>query len=261
MGVDEESLAVDSSGRVTFFSRERGDQPLGPQLQRFDVVAQAGQVTSLDLAQWDFSDSSRAEQESSVKNRRMRSTWRPGQASQILLSTSSGMLLADTQTGEICRIEIRQQDKPLSGSLATWSPDGQHLAMLVRPTVSEGSEPQRHLAVIDMNTGQPFFPDLGTGDILDMEWGAESQHLAVLTLVAQSNAPNDVIHQLYLVDVSSQKVQQMLPNATVGGGSGGWREMSWSPDGRLLAIKCPIWPRGQLITEDHICLIATSKVP
>jgi hypothetical protein len=112
-----------------------------------------------------------------------------------------------------------------------------------------------------MNTGQPFFPDLGTGDILDMEWGAESQHLAVLTLVAQSNAPNDVIHQLYLVDVSSQKVQQMLPNATVGGGSGGWREMSWSPDGRLLAIKCPIWPRGQLITEDHICLIATSKVP
>jgi hypothetical protein len=260
-GVNDKALAIDTAGRLTFFTQDQSDQPSGSQLQRLDIAAQAKQVTSLDLAQWDFSDSSPTTQESQVENRRIYSTWRPGQVSQVMLNmTDSGMLLADTQTGKICRIEIRQLDKPLSGSLATWSPDGQHLAMLVRPTVSEG-EVQRHLAVLDMNTGQPYFPDLGPGDILDMEWGADSQHLTALTQVDQSSAPNDVIHKLYLIDVSSQTVQQMLPNATIGGGSGGWGEMSWSPDGRLLAIKCPIWPRGQLITKDRICLITTSKTP
>lgn len=260
-GADSDSLAIDPTGHVTYFPREGGGQPLGLQLQQVDVTTLAKQVPSLDLAQWDLSDSSRAKQDFKPADRRLQSTWRPGQASQVLLSlTGAGMLLADTQTGEICRISIRQQDKPLSGSVATWSPGGQHLAMLVRPTVSEG-ETRRHLAVFDMNTGQMSFPDLGTGDLLDIAWGPDSQHLVALMKVVLSNAAGDIKYELYMIDVPTQTARQILPEARVGGGTGGWGEMSWSPDGRYLAINCPIRSPGHPIIEQRICLITTSKVP
>jgi hypothetical protein len=259
-GINDKALAIDTAGRLTFFTQDQSNQPSGSQLQQLDIAVQAKQVTSLDLAQWDFSDSSRAQQDSQVKDRRIYSAWRPGQTSQILLYfTGSVMLLADTQTGEICRIEIRQQDKPLSGSVATWSPDGQHLAMLARPTMSEGREVQRHLAVIDMNTSQPFFPDLGSGDILDMEWGAGGRTLLALTKVLLSDAPGDVKYELYIIDVTAQTAQQVMPDATLGGGSGGSGEMSWSSDGRFLAVNCPIRSLGRPIIEQRICLITVSK--
>ena len=263
-GINSDSLAVSSDGRLTFFNEDQSNQPSGSQLQQLDIAIQAKQVTSLDLAQWDFSDSPLATQDSQVRNRRIRSIWRPGQTSQALLySIDSGMLLADTQTGEICRISIRQQDKPLLGSLATWSLDGRYLAMLVEPAGAKQHWPS--LLVVDMNTGQQFYRNsaangaFGTS-VIDMEWGPNSRHLIALKEVVPSNTSSDMKYELYLIDVLAQTAQQVLPDATLGGGSSGSGEMDWSPDGHYLAINCPVSSPGRPIIEDQVCLISTHQI-
>jgi dipeptidyl aminopeptidase/acylaminoacyl peptidase len=265
-GVDDEALAIDSADRLTSFTQDQSNQPSGSQLLRLDVAAQTSQALPLDLTQWELPRYSQSNEAVNRQSRRLQSAWRPGTDSQILFYFSDlGALLADTRTGQLCEIELRQQNVPLVPVRIAWSPDGQYLAALVKAAGAERYF--RRLLVVDMNTGQQFVPELDTdapvgAEVLDIEWDSDSRHLAALTAVIQSYTPNDVIHRLYLVDVPVQAVQQMLPNTTESiGDGGGPGEMSWSPDGRHLAINCPIWPRKGIIEKQRICLITVSEVP
>lgn len=264
-GIDDKALAIDTLGRLTFFSQARSDQPSTQQLERLDVTTRAKQALSFDLTQWELPNYSRSNESTNQQYRRFQSTWRPGTDSQVLFYfPDSGALLADIRTGQTCEIKIRRQDTQLVPVRAVWSPNGQYLATLVEDAMAERHLP--NVLIINIETGQQFSPDLDSNTpfgapIIDIEWGPDSQHLVALMRVSQSNAANDVIHKLYLIDAPTQTAQQMLPNAIIGGGAGGPGEMSWSPNGRHLAIKCPIWPRGQVITEERICLISTSKIP
>ena len=265
-GVNDEALAMDTAGRLTFFTQDKSNEPSDLQLQRLDETMQARQALPLDLAQWELPRYAQSNEAANRQFRRLQSAWRPGTGSQVLFYFSDlGALLADTRTGQLCEIELRQQKTPLVPIRVAWSPDGQYLAALVKAAGAERYF--RSLLVIDMNTGQQFVPELDTdapvgAEVLDIEWGPDSQHLAVLTTVIQSLTPNDVIHKLYLVDVPAQAVQQMLPNTTESiGDGGGPGEMSWSPDGRYLAINCPISSRKEIIKEQRICLITISAVP
>jgi|GEM_PF-2418602 hypothetical protein len=258
IGADAESLGIDPAGRLTFFSRERSGQPLGSKLQQIDAKTQVKQVSSLDLADWDFSNNLRAKQDFKLEDLRLRSNWRPSNASQVILNMAdSGLLLADAQTGQICEIDIRQQNKPLVGSHITWSPDGRYLAMSTELATSEGQP--GHLAVIDMNTGQQFSPDLGPGNLVDLKWGGSSQQIAALMQVVANGSRDS--YRLYMVDVRLQTVQRVLPEAALGGAGSGSGEMSWSPDGTLLAINCPDWQNDKVIVAARVCLLSANKAP
>lgn len=258
-GVDADSLAIDTAGRLTFFERERGDLSLGTQLQQLDATTQVKQGLPFSLAQWELPRYLQSAKSGTTQDRRLWSTWRPGKVSQILLySMDSGTLLADLQTGQTCEVELRQLDTPLGVVRAAWSPNGRYLAIL--GTTGLADQQSEQFLAFDMDTGQKFIPDLGPGHLVDFEWGADSRHL--VSLVRSISKDRGDVYKLYLADVVVQNVQQVLPNAVLGGGAGGNGEMSWSPDGALLAIKCPIRQSGQLvIVEDRICLIPTRKAP
>lgn len=259
-GADAESLAIDPAGRLTFFPRERGGQPLNLRLQQYDVTTRVKQGLPFDLAQWTFPRYAQQQDGSATdsSNQRFRAVWRPGTTSQVLLYfVDIGLHLGDTQTGQICEIELRQQNQSMTGSRITWSPDGRYLAMAVRPTFME--QQPGHLMVIDMDTGQQSFPDLGSGDLVDIKWGASSHQVAALMQVVVNDGRD--AYRLYLIDVGSQAVQRVLPKATLGGGGSGSGEMSWSPDGKLLAINCPNWQDDQVMVAARICLISISQTP
>ena len=259
-GADAESLAIDPAGRLTFFPRERGGQPLNLRLQQYDVTTRVKQGLPFDLSQWAFPQYAQRQDESATdsSSRRFRAVWRPGTASQVLLYfVGMGLQLVDTQTGQICEIKLRQENQSLTGSRIAWSPDGRYLAMAVRPAFLD--QQPGHLMIIDMNTGQQSFPDLGSGDLVDIKWGASSHQVAALMQVVVNDGRD--AYRLYLIDAGSQAVQRVLPEATLGGGGSGSGEMSWSPDGKLLAINCPNWQDDQVMVAARVCLISTSQTP
>lgn len=262
-GVDYDSPAIDPAGRVTFFPRESGGKPLGPRLQRLDVTTEAQQTLALDLAQWDFHQYAPRLDEPGTDSpsRRVYTVWRPGTTSQILLYFADvGLLLADTQTGQICEIELRRQNKPLAAGWVTWSPNGRYLAIAAESLEPEGRLGPLHLMIVDMNTGQQFFPDLGAGELVDIKWGASSQQIAALMRQKVPNGGRGT-YRLYLVNAGSQVAQQILPQAEFIGGGSRAGMMTWSPDGSLLAINCPSWQDDQVITAARLCLISVSKAP
>jgi hypothetical protein len=114
--------------------------------------------------------------------------------------------------------------------------------------------------IVDMNTGQQFFPDLGEGELVDIKWGASSQQIAALMRQKVPNGGRGT-YRLYLVNAGSQVAQQILPQAEFIGGGSRAGMMSWSPDGSLLAINCPSWQDDQVISAARLCLISVSKAP
>ncbi len=72
--------------------------------------------------------------------------------------------------------------------------------------------------------------------------------------------PNQI--KLFLTDIVTGDVRQMLPDYLLGGGTQGGEQMAWARNGRLLAIKCPVVAENEpLITEDRLCLISTELQP
>jgi len=117
------------------------------------------------------------------------------------------------------------------------------------------------LAILDIFTGRQLRPKLAMSHVWDIIWAPDSKHIMALGQV--ETIQGYPIQRLFLVDVLSGDSLPVLPEHILGGGSSNpGMQLAWSPDGRTIAIKCPLLqPESLDMMEDRLCLIVVDTRP
>lgn len=172
-------------------------------------------------------------------------TWHPDKK-QLAYYSDQAFYIADTQTGNICELELGNYSGFKQWALsAHWSPDGQYLAIF--NTAGELPVSFIDLNVIDMATGEQKILEIeGSGNKYAMAWAPNSRDMLVMT----QNPVNDYGHNVYLVDVTTNNVRQILQDSPFlfSGNS----DVAWSSNGKMIAISC-FGP--DLSDPRYLCLI------
>jgi hypothetical protein len=158
------------------------------------------------------------------------------QLHQLAISDPSGLLFLDFTSANICKVELgTYSEEEIWPYFSKWSPNGRYLAML---TVT-GNFPFRHmdLTVLDMTIGKMSRiqnvskdPNISTY-FSEITWAPDSKTLATLSMIDQNKVG------LFIVDVTSGKTRQIIPNYQFPKGDVG-RNLAWSPDGKNLVFVC-----------------------
>ncbi len=184
-----------------------------------------------------------------------RISWHP-QGHQIAFYNETGFYLADLPSGRVCEVDLGFEESEARygkrwAFYAQWSPNGRYLAMLT----TVGNLPIRFSDLIILNTltGEqrliPPFVYINPGEhyVQDIAWAPNSQVLAVLATVEYRDGTT--WEGLYLVDSVTGRTKAMLPRMVFPAGDAGWN-LSWSPNGKFLAVTCLYGP---------LCLIETTS--
>lgn len=235
-------------GTVVLLAESEAELPIIPQ-----SVAQSVPVKSLavEFRKWAYPKS--PEDIDALKHPiRFGIAQQPGGGRTVFFSWD-WLFIQETGSPDVCEIDLHMQTIG-----AIWSPDGRYLALKTTSARLGQLLPFVHLAVLDTLTGEWYKPDLNSDYLDEIVWMPDSRH--ILGLVQMGNtASGHPIEKLVLVDIVSQKFRLLLPAYNFGGGEN--RQMSLSLSGDDLAIKCPIWPEGSIITADRICLVSISSTP
>ena len=189
---------------------------------------------------------------------------RPG-GSHVALYADPYLFLLDNGQSRVCEVDLGvgpgEDRSPLFPIEAKWSPNGRYLAMITTARYPGQLGSFSRLTVLDVVTGKFIQPSVPARFVTDIDWAPTSQHVLILGDISQ--ARGRPAYQLFLVDVVSSDSRLMMPQQMWGplGSLPGWA-FAWAPNGKELAIKCPVMLEAQpTIVEDRVCLISTQARP
>ncbi len=249
-----ENFSMNVDFQWFFFSSQTGNE-----LQRLDLSTKTMQTTLIDPTKWQsqyFSNPQAVNQEFRLEG--FQSAWRPDNA-KLLIYQFPVNYLYEAQQETYCEIYLGEM--PEQGYVrpikALWSPDGRYLALLVTASYSSTtSAPFAKLMILDLvESSQKTLTFDSVNTVADIAWSPDSQHLALLNVVEQT----EQIHRegLYLLHVSDAIYQQVLPSYQFGG-SQTPSQMAWSHNGSQIAVTCPVVQNGEWI-ERQICLVSLNS--
>ena len=236
-------LAVDSTGKkVAFLLRDQGARPavmdlLGRGVQLFNVELPLSSIRTFESI--------------------YHAAWSP-RGNEVAFYNDSGLYLLDTVSGQACQVALDLAGLGERGLrwayLAKWSPNGRYLAMIT----TSGRFPLEfsELTILDTVTGDLHIvqPErhLHSGKyyVLDIDWAPDSTTIAARVAVAMKEGV--VYDGLYVMSTRGAQQERQLPELTFTGASAGL-SLSWSPDGKYLALNCPTSNEGRL------CQIAVTR--
>lgn len=180
--------------------------------------------------------------------------------SQFALYANPYLYLVDVNTQFTCEVDLGRgrEGLPRFPLAAQWSLDGRYLAMITTAQFPGDLVRFSEVTVLDTVTGGQKQLPL-EGDAQEIDWAPDSRHLLVLSMLDKSQWRP--VQKLFVADTWTDKSREVLPEHIFGGGTGFNLQMAWSPDGQKVAVKCPLWPEGQAIIEDRICLITVEIQP
>jgi hypothetical protein len=228
---------------------------VGGRPQVWDSVGRATQAAAFAVAEWrDFPYPEYIQ--------RARPLWSPNGA-QLAVAVYPFLFLVEPGPNRVCEVPLGSVGGvPRSTINSSWSPNGRYLAMITTATLPGELVRSTSLVVLDVLTGaqhQIALPS-NLGNLTDISWGPNSRHLLVLIQAARQQERSD--HKLFLVDAVTGDVRAMLPKRAFGGGSNWGEQMTWSPNGQTIALKCPVrFEPEREIKEDRVCLIAAKSQP
>lgn len=171
---------------------------------------------------------------------------------KVAMFNSGSFVIVDLETGEAQQIDLGQEEVrewgPRSAINATWSPDGEHLALIT--SVGPPTLPYSALGIVEVASGHYREIDLGQRFVSDISWAPDSRHLAALVVLDTGDGYSH--GRLVLVDGATDSVREAPLQREFGGGSWG-EQLAWSPDGRKIAANCPT------IAEGRTCLISVAR--
>ena len=236
-------LAVDSTGKkIAFLLRDQGARPavmdlLGRGVQLFNVELPLSSIGTFESI--------------------YHAAWSP-RGNEVAFYNDSGFYLLDTVSGQACQVALGLAGLGERGLrwayLAKWSPNGRYLAMIT----TSGRFPLEfsELTILNTVTGdlravQPerHLPS-GKYYVLDIDWAPDNTTIAARVAVTMKEGV--VYDGLYLMSARGVRQERQLPELTFTGASAGL-SLSWSPDGKYLALNCPTSNEGRL------CQIAVTK--
>jgi Tol biopolymer transport system component len=241
-------LAVSSDGRrVVFFTAQ--DRP-----EAFDV-AQAQRQTfpfTLPLTPW---------QELSALGQLFgpelyRAAWHPN-GNQIAFYNDTGFYLADLPSGQICELDLGfEKSEARYGKRWTfhvqWSPNGRYIAALT--TVGDPPVHFTDLTLIDMNTGERRYLNLGLQYLYAIAWAPNSHDLLVIAKKGTSENGLE-LHGLYFINATTGYAKEILADHQFVN-IGAWG-IAWSPTGQAIALACPVVePKEHLMIEGRLCIVS-----
>jgi Tol biopolymer transport system component len=244
-------LPVEPGGRYLMYLVDR----VGGRPQVWDSVGRATQAAAFAVAEWrDFPYPEYIQ--------RARPRWSPNGA-QLAVAVYPFLFLVEPGPQRVCEVSLGSvAGVPRSTVNSSWSPNGRYLAMITTATLPGELVRSTSLGVLDVLTGeqrQIVLPS-NLGNIADISWGPNSRHLLALIQAARQQERSD--HKLFLVDAVTGDVRAMLPKRAFGGGSNWGEQMTWSPNGQTIALKCPVrFEPEREIKEDRVCLIAAKSQP
>jgi len=239
-------LAVSPDGqRVVFFTQAAQTRP-----EALDVAQAQRHLLSFALPWPSWRDLPALGQQ--VGPVPYRAAWHPA-GNQVAFYNDTGFYLADLATGQICEVDLGSH---VDGKRWTfhvqWSPNGRYLAALT--TVGDPPVHFSDLTLIDTNTGERRYLDLGLQYLYAIAWAPNSHDLLV---VAEKGANDSglVLHGLYVVNAATGDTRQMLEDHQFVG-TGAWG-VAWSPTGQAIALACPVvTPKEHLMTEGRLCIVS-----
>lgn len=180
--------------------------------------------------------------------------------SQLALYANPYLYLVNVNTQFICEVDLGRgrEGLPRFPLAAQWSPNGRYLAMITTAQFPGDLVRFSEVTVLDTVIGDQRQLPL-EGDAQEIDWAPDSRHLLVLSMLDKSQWRP--VQKLFVADTWTDKSREVSPEHIFGGGTGFNLQMAWSPDGRKVAVKCPLWPEGQAIAEDRICLITVEIQP
>jgi hypothetical protein len=248
--------SLSSNGRQLVFSSPPSDMP-----QIWDADTQEIRSTELNLAGWDVNKFPKNSPKFSVPGMRFIATMNPVR-SLVAFGSYGTLLLGDLSSKKICEVILGSNGSlPISMISAVWSPNGQYLAMITTAHYPGQAARYSKLSVLDISTGKQNDLDLPFPLIEDITWGADNRTLAVLGLMKEDlKVGSNAVSRLFVVDMPGRRYKMLFPDRHFGGGTIiGW-QLSWSPDNRWIAVKCPLVPDPyQPFSEDRVCLVKVSS--
>lgn len=172
----------------------------------------------------------------------------------------SHLFLYNVNTRQPCIVDLGRGPGPIYPLNVAWSPDGRFLAMIVTADDPRDLLHFSHLEVLDTTQGAIHQIDIPVRIVTEMAWAPNSRQILILGQVAISHTGLSV-EKLYLSDASSDAYRTILPDWSLAGGGPWGTNMTWSPDGNLVAIACPsVGGQDEELVSYQICLIQ-SRMP
>ena len=249
------SLAVDPSGRHLLYMLDR----TGDRLQSWDSMARTNQATAFDVAIWRHSSPVASQP---MWQHMVTPLWSPNGTRLAVFVGPGSLFLVEPGHDRVCEVDLgRRWSK---AELSKWNSNGRYLALITSDEAPSPLVGRTDVTVLDVLTGEMRTLPLPTdrGSVMEVSWGSNGQHLVMLAKSANEQERSTQA-KLFLADVATDNVQQMLSEPLRGGSAQWGEQMSWAHNGRLLAVKCPVIAEigSPILTEDRVCLIATETRP
>ncbi len=252
------SLAVDPSGRHLLYTLDR----TGDRLQNWDSVARTNQATAFDVTTWRHSPPVPSEP---MWQSMVVPVWSPNGTRLAVFVGPGSLFLVEPGPDRVCEVDL--SGRWPEAELSKWSPNARYLTLITSDRMPSPLVGSTEVTVLDVLTGEvrmlPLPAEPGWAvNISNISWGGNSQHLLVLAAASYRQKQVNQI-KLFLADVITGDVRQMLPERLLGGAAQAGEQLAWARNGRSLAIECPIIAEtgSPVLIEDRVCIIATETRP
>ncbi len=248
------SLATDGK-RLVYFSPAIGDIP-----QIWDSNTKVTRGTGIDLTKWEypkFPNSMRPP----VKGKTFETALQPNGA-LIAFYGYGWFFLLDETTKQICEIDLEQYGAASLVLRIAWSPDGRFIAMIVTPNYPGELVSSSNILVLDLVSGKTRSPVLESPVVRDIAWSDNSQFLAALSADLAEFQNGSPLSKIYVIDIFDDRPPKAISAQLFGGGAtNGWL-LAWSPNGKVISVKCPtLLETEPTIAQDNICIIEVFQKP
>ena len=169
------------------------------------------------------------------------------------------LYLVDLKTNQPCEVDLGKtyyvEQGPLRVFNALWSLDGKLVAMQTAVGYREINMYSNKLVILNTLTGELYRPEIKWSHIWDVKWFPDSRYLMVMGYSDEIEHPYQN-QQISVVDSLTQGVRLMLPDQVFGGGSQPGSQLALSPNGKSVAVSCPITSdEYPLVLKNQVCFI------
>lgn len=165
--------------------------------------------------------------------------------------SNKGFLLTNMDAKQTCLLDLGNVSERGQrwGIYAQWSSDNRYLGIITTVNYPEQLVSSTELTVVDFQSNliQVFTLSSEASSWHDFAWSPQNNGLVAKITVAKEN--NIALDGLFFIDIASASSIHLLPEATFYAGIIG-QGLSWSPDGKTLALTCPNGP---------LCLLDTAQ--